>query len=183
MSRDRGQIAAWSGLWLIVGVGCALPLAWAVWQLLTSPTLWASVWPDSFRFRLLWRTFLLNGVAASVAVGFAVAPALVMGLTRAGRWLWWVVPIPLVLPSLVLTYGWSQALVWIGQEPRPQSALDVTRCVVALASWLWPAPAMIGAVMLRRVDPAVWQLSLRAGSDAGRLACGHAAGGAGVRGV
>src|SRR5690606_24177635 len=103
--------------------------------------------------------------------------AAVLGLSRAGwtRLLWVILPVPLLLPSLVLTYGWTQAHGLLGDIPMPQSPGDVARCVIALASWVWPVPALVVAVALRQVD-ANLLLSARLDGAAGRILVRLAAG-------
>jgi ABC-type Fe3+ transport system permease subunit len=146
-------------VWLAVGLCCVVPVGWLAIYLLAEPSAWAAIVPDGFRSKLIGKTLLLNAAAATLATVVAVGPAVVMGLSRRAAIYALVVPLPLVLPTLVLSYGWSQACVLIGLEPRPQSFLDVTRCVVALASWLWPVPAIVAAFFLRRVDPALLLLA------------------------
>ena len=137
--------------WLVIAICCGIPLAWLFGELLTNADVWRAAMPDAFRVRLIARTFGLDGLAATLATGVAVPVALATARPRL-RWLWLLLPVPLLMPSLVLTYGWKQLFAAHGSEPMPQSFADVTRCVIALASWLWPAPAMLVAFAVRRID-------------------------------
>ena len=133
-------------------IACGLPILWLLAQLALRPHLWTDAVPDAFRWRLIARTFGFNAIAATLAVLFALPIAVGLAFSRRGRWLWWVVPLPLLVPSLVVTYGWKQAAGLLGADPLPQSIGDVARCILALASWLWPAPAMVIATAFSRVD-------------------------------
>lgn len=157
-------------LWLIVLVCCALPMAWLVVQLATHPQVLRDAVPDGFRWWLIVRTFGFNGLAATLATGIAIPMAIAISNTRsiAGRVLGVLVCVPLLMPSLVLTYGWKQVYAVAGLDPMPQSAADVTRCIIALSSWIWPIPALTLAFALRRVD-ANLMLQARLDGVAGRI--------------
>jgi ABC-type Fe3+ transport system permease subunit len=146
-------------LWLILLVCCGLPLAWLFVQLGTHPHVLRDAIPDRFRWWLIARTFGFNAAAATIATVIAIPVGLAMSIGR-GVWarvLGVVVCVPLLMPSLVMTYGWKQVYAVAGVDPMPQSAADVVRCIVALASWIWPVPAMTLAFVLRRTDPNVMQ--------------------------
>ncbi len=156
-SRQTGSLAAGGVVWVIVGLGALLPLAWLAGSLLATPSAWSEAWPDPWRRGLLGRTLLYNGLAAAGATLLAVPVAAALGRGRS-RWakaLWLALPVPLVLPSIVLTYGWKEALRHLGIEPVPADPADVARCIVSLATWLWPVPAAVVGLALRRLDPAV----------------------------
>lgn len=152
----KTRLADWIpplALWSILAVACGLPLAWLAVQLVARPGLWGDAIPDSFRAWLIVRTFAFNALAATLAMAFALPIALTLAFGgRCTRWLWWLLPVPLLVPSLVITYGWKQAVGLAGIDPLPQSFADVARCIVALASWLWPVPAMAVAFALARLD-------------------------------
>jgi ABC-type Fe3+ transport system permease subunit len=140
--------------WLVLLTCCGVPLAWLGGQLIANPGLLIDAWPDAFRWRLIGRTFLYTALAATLATLIAVPVAATLGLSRYWwtRWLWWASAVPLLMPSLVVTYGWKQLHASLGGEPMPQSFADVARCIVALTSLLWPVPALVLALTLRRLD-------------------------------
>lgn len=146
-------------VWLIVGVCAVLPLGWLVGQILLDPTTLSQVRFDSFHLRLLVRTIGFNGLAAVVAVGLAIPVALVLGRSRA-RLLWLALPVSLLLPSLAYTYGWKQFFRLLSVEFDPGGAADVLRCIWSLGTWLWPIPAGVVALSLRRLDLQVQEQAL-----------------------
>jgi ABC-type Fe3+ transport system permease subunit len=160
-------------VWLIVGLCCALPLMWLLAQLVLNPTTLAETRLDSFRLRLLGRTVLYNFAVAAVATMIALPAAVVLGRGRgriAGA-LWFVLPVSLLLPSLAFAYGWSQFLRLMSEAthdrrwfPEPGSFYDVARCVWSLATWLWPIPAMVMGIAMRRGDTQVQQQALLDGA-------------------
>ena len=144
-------------MWGIVGLCALLPLGWLAGSLLGFPAAWGDAWPDAWRWGLLGRTLLYNGLAAAGATLLAIPIAAALGRGRSifAKSLWLVLPVPLVLPSIVLTYGWKEALRHLGVTPVPADPADVARCIVSLAAWLWPVPAAVIGLALRRLDPAV----------------------------
>ena len=156
-SRQPGSLAAGVVVWGIVGLCAILPLAWLAGSLLAHPAAWGEAWPDPWRRGLLGRTLLYNGLAAGGATLLAIPVAVALGRGRSlfAKSLWLLLPVPLVLPSIVLTYGWKEALRHLGVEPIPADPADVARCIVSLAAWLWPVPAAVIGLALRRLDPAV----------------------------
>jgi ABC-type Fe3+ transport system permease subunit/DNA-binding beta-propeller fold protein YncE len=158
---------------LVVGACCALPLGWIVCQILTNPTTLQELRPDAYRARLIGRTLLYNASVAVVATLIALPSAFALGRGRglAATLLSFVLPVSLLLPSLVFAYGWSQLLrlMWeLTQDrrwlPEPGSLYDVSRCVWSLATWLYPVPAIVGALALRRMDSSVQQQALLDGA-------------------
>lgn len=143
-------------IWLIVGVCCVLPLAWMALTIASHPRAVLELHTDAFRLKLLARTLLLAGGAAAGAVLLGLPAALLIGRTRrAATALWLLLPVPVLVPTLVLTYAWTQALELLHARPVPQSVLDELRCVAVLATWLWPIAAGVMGVTLRRTDAAV----------------------------
>ncbi|MFT3786818.1 MAG: hypothetical protein QM770_11735 [Tepidisphaeraceae bacterium] len=152
--RPSASFALASGFWLLILLICAVPLFELSRLLITEPLVWRNAWPDAARWTVIVRTVALNTLAATLATTFAYAPGVVLGLSRS-RWtilLWLLMPASIVMPSIVMTYGWAQVLALLHMTPKPQSMLDVTRCVVSLAAWSWPAGALLIALWLRRVD-------------------------------
>jgi ABC-type Fe3+ transport system permease subunit len=175
--RSTGERVVACGLWMILSVCCGLPLAWLVVQLATHPHVIADAVPDRFRWWLIARTFGFNAMAAILATLIAIPVGLAISIGRGlgSRLLGIVVCVPLLMPSLVMTYGWKQVYAVFGYDPMPQSAADVLRCVVALASWIWPVPAMTLAFALRRIDPDLLQQARLEGVE-GRMLVRLAAG-------
>lgn len=170
---------------LLVGVCCALPLAWMVVQLGASPSTLRALLPDAFHLRLLTRTLGYNGAVAILATTVALPAACVLGRGRGklAAALWFVLPVALLMPSLAYAYGWSQFLRLMGVTLIPAGPADVARCIFTLAAWLWPLPAGILGLALRRVDVnlqqqalldgVLWRVTARqlAGPLAASLAC------------
>src|SRR5213078_3393039 len=85
--------------------------------------------------------------------------------------LWFVLPISLLLPSLAFAYGWKQFFRLIRCEFEPAGFGDTLRCIWTLATWLWPLPAGVIGISLRRMDAhvqeqalldgALWRITLR----------------------
>jgi ABC-type Fe3+ transport system permease subunit len=155
-----------------------LPLVWLIGQVLFHPVAWAELRLTAFRIRLLGRTLLYNGVVATLALLLALPAALVVGRGRgiAARVLAFMLPLPLLLPSITYAYGWSQVLrladVWMRQRfpahaslyPQPASPGDVLRCIWTLATWLWSLPALVIGLSLRRIDTNLQQQALLDGA-------------------
>ncbi len=53
---------------------------------------------------------------------------------------------------MVLAYGWQELLRELHIVPLPQSAGDVSRCILILSAWLWPVPAIVIGFALSRID-------------------------------
>jgi ABC-type Fe3+ transport system permease subunit/DNA-binding beta-propeller fold protein YncE len=149
-------------VWLIVALCCTLPLVWMVVQIALNPTTLAELHLDAFRLRLLGRTILYNFTVAVIATALALPAALVMG--RGRGWLASVLafalPVSLLLPSLAFAYGWSQFFRLVNVPLEPAGWGDVFRCIWSLATWLWPLPAMVMGIALRRADTEVQQQAL-----------------------
>ena len=172
-------------VFLLVGVCCVLPLGWMALQLVGNPSTLRALVPDAFHARLLGRTLGYNGAVAVLATLMALPAALVLGRGRglAATLLWFALPVALLMPSIAYAYGWSQFLRILGIALEPARRGDVARCVFTLAAWLWPLPAGIVGLALRRVDVslqqqalldgAYWRVTLRqlAGPLAASLAC------------
>jgi len=156
-----------------MGLACALPLGWIAAQIIVEPAVWGEARLDAFRARLLGRTVLYNAAAAVGATLLALPAAMTLGRGR-GRVaaaLWLALPIPLLLPSIVLAYGWSQFLRLLDVRLMPAGAGDAIRCIWTLATWLWPIPAAAMGLALRRMerqvqeqallDGVLWRMTLR----------------------
>jgi ABC-type Fe3+ transport system permease subunit/sugar lactone lactonase YvrE len=156
-------------VWFIVGICCILPLIWLATQILVNPSTLKQLAPDSYRLALLGRTLLYNGSVGLLATLLAIPAAWVLGRGRGvfASALWLVMPISLLMPSLVIAYGWKQLIrlvtLWtaahlnIDIEFAPAGFWDILRCIWTLAAWLWPVPAIIIGMALRRSDPQVQQ--------------------------
>jgi ABC-type Fe3+ transport system permease subunit len=126
------------------------------YQLIAHPDIWREAVPDAFRWKLIARTFGFAILAGSLATAISIPIAIALGTGgRFIRLLWFILPVPLLVPSVVITYGVGMLLERIGFDPVPQSVGDVVRCLIAIACWLWPIPAMMLAYTLRRLDPNV----------------------------
>jgi ABC-type Fe3+ transport system permease subunit/DNA-binding beta-propeller fold protein YncE len=133
---------------------------------------------DPFHARLLGRTLFYNALVATLASMMAIPAALIIGRGRGwlARLTGFILPLPLLFPSITYAYGWSQALRlldlwrerhfpnWPSLYPLPASAGDVMRCVWTLATWLWPLPAGIIGLSLRRIDANLQQQALLDGA-------------------
>jgi ABC-type Fe3+ transport system permease subunit/DNA-binding beta-propeller fold protein YncE len=157
--RDRQeclphQISAGAIVWIISILCCALPLGWMVVALFSSPGAMAALHPIGFHLHLLARTLLYGFAVALLASGLALPVAVVLGKGRnliAGV-LGFVLPIALLLPSIVYAYGWLQVLRIGHINPVAGGSGDVLRCIWTLATWLWPIPAGVIGLSLRRLD-------------------------------
>jgi len=158
---------------LLVLLCCGLPLAWMCLQVAANPVVWHDLQLSSFRFWLLARTVGYNVGVGVLATAMALPAAIVLGRGR-GLWakvLWCILPAALLMPSLAYAYGWSQFMVLnrerfeaIGIVFAPGGPADVLRCVWTLAAWLWPVPAGLIGLALRRMDTAVQQHALLDGT-------------------
>ncbi|MGF1632513.1 MAG: hypothetical protein ACFCVE_01580 [Phycisphaerae bacterium] len=134
-----------------VAMLCGVPLVWAVGHLLALPQTLA--YAPAGLAGIVLRTLAYNAGTATLALLLAwPAARLIAGGSRSA---WLLLPLPLLLPSIVLGYAWRNALLLAGLSPEPQSALDVLRCIVSVATWLWPAAAVVVGLSMRRLDPDV----------------------------
>lgn len=156
------RIPLWGGVILC----CGLPLGWMVWQIAAEPAALVEMQLDAYRWRLLGRTVLYNGLVAVFATAMALPAAMVLGRGRGifAKTLWFVLPLSLLMPSIVHAYGWSQFLHLCGIYPEPKGLADVARCIGSLATWLWALPAAVIGLALRRVDQNVQQQALLDGA-------------------
>ena len=156
---NAARLLAAVPLWLIVGLCCLLPMVWMAMQVAQTPSMLLGVRWSSFRAALLGRTLLYNGVVAVLATAMALPAAIVVGRGRGwlARGLTLLLPLALVVPSIVYTYGWMQVFRLLGLTFDPAGAADVTRCVWVLASWLWALPAALIGLSLRFMDSQVQQ--------------------------
>jgi ABC-type Fe3+ transport system permease subunit/sugar lactone lactonase YvrE len=173
-NESRSRVWLWRlPLWLIVGLCCFVPVAWLLAQLVFEPRVLVEARLDRFRAALLGRTVLFNASAAAMAAVLALPAGIVLGRGRGIRatLLWFILPISVLLPSIVLAYGWSQFVRLLGLPLEPAGAADVVRCVWTLATWLWPIPAVAMGLALRRMethvqeqavlDGVLWRVTLR----------------------
>ena len=150
----------------LVLICCVLPLAWMLWQIAADPAAWRGLIPTGFQQRLLARTLTYSVLVATIATLLGLPAALVLGRGRGvgARLLWFALPVGLLMPSVAYAYGWSQMLRLLGMVLEPAGALDVARCVFTLAAWLWPLPAGILGLALRRLDVNLQQQALLDGA-------------------
>lgn len=147
--------AASLALWLVVGACCGAPIVWLIGRMIFNWNDLAPALLDARSFEALSRTIFLNGLAALVACVFGVAPAVWIGSSRRPWLAITLVALPLLLPSIVVTYAWRESLNLLDCLPRPGSLLDELRCSLTLACWLWPVPALSMGIALRRMDRAM----------------------------
>jgi iron(III) transport system permease protein len=128
---------------------------------------------SAFRFHLLARTLLYNGAVALLATAMGLPAALVLGRGRGrlSKVLWAILPAALLMPSLAYAYGWSQFVRLLRPVFEqmsitfvPAGPADVARCVWSLAAWLWPVPAGLIGLALRRMDTGVQQQAILDGA-------------------
>ena len=146
----------------MLGVCCALPVAWGVGALVVDGWGVGSLGGVEFQARLLGRTIGYNALVAVIAVGLGLPVAAVIGRGRGVVTAIVVCALPaaLLLPSIVYAYGWMQVLRVTGMYPGPGSWGDVLRCVWTLGTWLWPIPAAIVGLAWRRMDSDLQQQAL-----------------------
>ena len=145
---------------------CALPLFWLVLQLVKYPQALSEIRFTGYRGRLLVRTIGYNSLVAFLAVLMGLPAAFVIG--RGKSWvakaLMFLIPLPLVLPSITYAYGWSQQLRLLHFFLFPAGTADVCRCIWTLATWLWALPAVLIGLALRNLDINVQQFALLEGA-------------------
>jgi ABC-type Fe3+ transport system permease subunit/DNA-binding beta-propeller fold protein YncE len=171
--RSDQSVALSTPIWITVVLISGLPLSWMVWQVLSNPHVLRDAWPDWFRLKLLGRTLLYNGATALMATAMGLPVGIVLGRGRSiiARSLWVLLPVTLLLPSLAYAYGWSQFFRLIDVHMIPAGPMDAARCAWSLATWLWPVPATMIALALRRLDThlqlqalldgRLWRITLR----------------------
>lgn len=142
-------------LWLVLAACCVVPIGWLVGCIVARPqTLSAAMW-DAWTWRLLAKTLLLASGAGLLATLLSLSPAVMLGTTRC-RFLRavmiTVVSLPILTPSIVLGYGWTEILFSLKLLPYPQGLADHVRCVWMLATWLWPIPCGVIALALSNLD-------------------------------
>jgi ABC-type Fe3+ transport system permease subunit len=163
---SSAEVATGATLWTIVLLCCGLPLLWLLVQLAFNPYTLSELRLDSFRMHLLARTIIYNGLAALIATVLALPAGIVLGRGRGffAAALWFVLPISLLLPSLAFTYGWKQFFRIIHADFEPAGFADTLRCIWTLAAWLWPVPAGVIGISLRRMDAHVQEQALLDGA-------------------
>ncbi|MDW8262128.1 MAG: hypothetical protein RMJ35_06350 [Phycisphaerales bacterium] len=151
-----------AAFWCVAGMCFAAPLVWLMLIIVSNPAGVVELRLDAYRLELLGRTVFYNLAVALVSFALAIPAAVALGRPRG--WLtaplMILLPVTLLLPSITYEYGWKQALRLTGMLPSPQSVGDIGRCVWTLAAWLWPIPAAVAALVLRRVDPTVFEQAL-----------------------
>ena len=141
-------------LWTVIGVCCVLPLTWMIVQIVSNPGAFLELKLTGFRARLLGRTIGYNVIVAMLSTLMALPAALLIGRGRGwlARAMVFILPLPLLLPSITYAYGWSQALRLLNIFPQPASIGDVSRCIWTLATWLWAIPAVVIGLAWRQLD-------------------------------
>lgn len=159
---DWPGLAAAAPAAVLVAIACGLPLAWMVATIASHPSTMQDLQLTAFRGGLLFRTLSYNAAVAILATAMSLPAAMVLGRGRGwmSRLLWAVLPAALLMPSLAFTYGWSQCVVLAGMKFVPAGPADVGRCIWTLAAWLWPVPAGVIGLALRRMDTSVQQQAL-----------------------
>ncbi|MGE5611910.1 MAG: 6-bladed beta-propeller, partial [Bacillota bacterium] len=135
-------------------------------QMVHEPRMLAAVRWSSFQWSLLGRTLAYNAGVGMLATGMGLPAAIVIGRGRgvlAGG-LSLMLPLVLLMPSIVYTYGWMQVMRLMGLALTPAGLADVLRCVWVLASWLWALPAITIGLSLRMTDSQVQQQALLDGA-------------------
>jgi ABC-type Fe3+ transport system permease subunit/sugar lactone lactonase YvrE len=169
----------------VVVLCCALPLGWMVVRVVTQPAGVRTLLPTAFYWWLLSRTVGYAAGVSIIATVLAIPAAIVLGRGRGwtARVMWLVLPAALLMPSITYAYGWWQFLRIVAHQPAWGSTRDVLRCIWTLATWLWPIPAGVLGLALRRtdvdvqqqalLDGALWRLTARqlAGPAAAAMAC------------
>jgi ABC-type Fe3+ transport system permease subunit/sugar lactone lactonase YvrE len=144
---------------------CCLPVVgWLIVQILSHPRSLASV--IAAKSSILLATLLYNLAAALVACVLASPVAMVIGRGRT------VIVVPLLFicavallqPSVVYSYAWRELLYMLDLSFAPASVGDVLRCIFTIAGWLWPIPAIIVGLALRRMDIQLQQQALLDGA-------------------
>jgi iron(III) transport system permease protein len=146
-----------------IAICCGLPLIWVVFEIVSNHHVLVELKVDpGFRYRLLAHTLMYNMTAAFIAVVLAIPAGLALGRGRGGRsvLLWIALPIGLLLPSIVFAYGWKQFLRLFGYDLDPAGVADIFRCIWTLSTWLWPLPAALMGLSLRRLDTQVQEQAL-----------------------
>ena len=173
----REALATRGIIWVVFIACCALPMAWMVWALCSSADAWRALHPFEWHMALLGRTLLYGLIVAVMSMVLAWPVAIVLGKGKGVAFgvLGFVLPVALLLPSIVYAYGWVQIL-WLAngyaQEhgwlpvgvkslvPVPGTLADIARCVFTLGTWLWPIPAGIVGLSLRRLDSDMQQQAM-----------------------
>ncbi len=142
-------------LWLVLLICCVAPIGWLVGCVIARPHTLASALWSVWTWRLLAKTVFLAFMSGSIATLLAVAPAAALAGTRGrvGRGvLVTLISLPVLTPSIVLGYGWTEVINALGVLPYPQSFADHARCVWILATWLWPIPCGVLALALSNIE-------------------------------
>ena len=153
--RGRGSIIAGVTLWAGVLIVCGLPLAWTAAGVLTRPAAWGQV-ADLYNWTIHGRTLAYSLVAATAAVLVAVGPGVVLargGLVAAGVLA--LAAAVVAVPEAAWAYGFAEAWRQAAGTPVPESWADVMRATLTTAAQVWPVPAAVLAVALRRMPGGV----------------------------
>lgn len=151
------------------GVGflvvCCLPvLVWMGWAIVVHGGELARVVGSEWDVVIASVMYAAASGVVAVLLGLPVAIVLGRGRDGAALLVGGVIMLGLLQPSIVYTYSWVQLLRIGGIFPSPQSPADVTRCILTLAGWLWPIPAALVGLSLRRMDAQIQQQALLEGA-------------------
>ena len=143
-------------VWLLV-----VPLIVTLWPMAGDLAAVGRVWAERGTWGSLGWTLLISGAVAAAAVAASLPAACWLGRCRpaTARWLGLGLLAPLLILPIVHYYGWElwvsfggpfDALLtragWRQYERGPLTAF------VALLSWLWSVPALVGGLALRGAD-------------------------------
>lgn len=136
----------------IVGLAVAVPVCWLIFKTILHLDSVRNQF-DAQLFESTLRTFLHSASVATLACAVGVPAGLSLGFSRRRQALAVVMlALPLLVPTLVHSYAWREALMLVRLDPRPQSFADELRCVITLTAWSFPVPAGVIGLYLKRVD-------------------------------
>ncbi len=142
----------WVG-WMILAAATVAPLAMLFFDLRGGPPAWSELRVGGRLAGILLRTVVIAAAAGVLATGLSL-PALYAAAHARGErvrvLLFGMAAAPLLSPACVFGYSWMLAASQRGRLGRLLSLVGFNddnagpaRAAVALATWLWPIPAML----------------------------------------
>jgi len=115
-------------------------------------------------FRLMFRSFALAAVIATVSVLLGYVPGRLLGTSRKGQdLLLLLLLMPLVLPRYVLYYAWTLLLSpttdlgrYFSTNPELARFVGTFTSSMVLVLWYWPLAALLIGQGWRNIDRQIW---------------------------
>jgi len=158
----------WAG-WLILAAATAAPLVMLSFDLRRGPPQWNELRLGGRLAGIFVRTVGIAAGAGVLSTAFSIPAVFAAAISRRARMrslLFGLAMLPLLSPACVFGYAWMLAgsqRGWLGHLLSfvgfNADGAGPARAVIALASWLWPVPAMLLATSYRHGGRAAYRMA------------------------